>query len=167
MATFDIEVTARTGQSAPGGGQTAFTPPGDFDGATINSVAIVGSPLLASEGVTDDTIGIYFWIKDTGGINDIYGTNTTSGAVVTAELGDSVASATLVDGASPTPAPTIAVAEDWDRVQHEKYYTANMKNDGETMEWPTFFIRVTYTPGTPPGWINYYSPTRKNILLRM
>jgi len=152
MAFFDITVTAQSGRAAGNTGSSSFSEPGDFDGATIDSVAIIGSPnTVTSDGVTDDTIGVRFWIETTGGGADVYGSSGSDAASLCfASVGDSASSDIITDGASPSPGPTIAVGADWTRVGFAINYSANMKDDGETVSWSAFTIRVTYTPIPPP-----------------
>ena len=149
MATWDIVVPAGSGVGNGSSAADAVSPtvPGNFDGATITDVSVVGSPTVISDvpAGTDDTLQIHWNIATSGGVN-VYGNNIYSGSFCRAELGDGVASDTITENASATPTPTIAVAADWDVVEMHTFYTANMKNDGETCSWLPFTIRVTYTP---------------------
>ena len=156
MATWDITVNgAQAQRSGDTGATSSLTAPGDFDGSTITDVSVVGTPTIDSEipnpfspTGTDDTIGVRFWIQ-TSTATDIYG--SSSAPICSGELGEDVTSASITDDASPSPAPTTAVAADWDRVFYEIYYNSNMKNDNETCRYSgvaagDFDIRVTYTP---------------------
>lgn len=153
MATWDITFPAQSGY---GGGSSwtdetdPITPPGDFDGATINSVSVVGSPTITSDGTTDDTVEVRFYIVDGTGTNvDIYGNpDTANQAICRAILGDSASSATITNDTNTTPAPTTAVAAEWNIAANAGIYTANMKSDGETVSWSSFTVRVDYTPAS-------------------
>lgn len=153
MATWDITAPAASGiGETASGSSAALTPPGDFDGATIDSVTILSAPTLDSDSATDDTIGIRWEISDSV-TAAVYGDNSSAGSdaisLCSASLGDSVSSDTITAGSAPSPAPTIAVAADWDRVRYESNYSSSMKKDDETCSWSAFTIRVTYTALTP------------------
>lgn len=146
MATFDIEVSAQSNKGGTQSGEDTFSTPGDFDGATIDSVLVVGSPTITSDGTTDDTVGVRFVVRD-GAITNIYGAaSSDTAALCFAVLGEFVSSDTIVEGSAVNPAPTIAVAADWVELTYRLNYTANMKADAETCSWSAFTIRVTYTP---------------------
>jgi len=146
MATFDITVPAGSGVGVGGSAASAFTEPGDFEGATIDSVLRVGTPTVTSDGTTDDTIGIRWRIQTDGGVAiwGDYGSDAVSAA--SASLGDGVSSDVITNGSGPTPSPATAVAADWDEIAYNANYSANMKDDAETVSWSSFTIRVTYTP---------------------
>jgi len=149
MATFDITVGAQSAQTHPVTRSDNFTTPGDFDGATIDSVVVVGSPTITSDGVTDDSFFMRWEIQTSIAVA-IFGNNdadTTS--VCFAVLGDLDSSDVITDGSARSPNPTIAVAADWDRVGATSTYSPNMMADNEAMSWDAFTIRVTYTPLAP------------------
>lgn len=149
MATFDITVPAGSGVGNSDTAAAAFTEPGDFDGATIDDVSVVGTPTITSDGATDDTIGIRWRIQTDGdaAIWGDYGSDAVSAC--SAVLGDSVSSDTITDGSAPSPAPTTAVAADWDEIAYLANYNASGMPDAETCSWSAFTIRVTYTPAAP------------------
>ena len=66
MATWTIQVTGATNQGSGASGSNVTTigeaQPGDFDGATINSVTVSGSPTITGESTNDD-IGVRFRIQ--------------------------------------------------------------------------------------------------------
>ncbi len=148
MATFDITVPAGSGVGAGGAAASAFTEPGDFGGATIDDVSVVGTPTITSDGTTDDTIGIRWRIQTDAGVAiwGDYGSDAISAA--SASLGNLVSSDTITDGSAPSPNPATAVAADWDEIAYNANYTVNMMGDAETCSWSAFTIRVTYTPQT-------------------
>ena len=156
MAQYDITVPA--GSVVDGGINDRATltggnaPPGDFDGATINSVSIVGTPTVTSDGAgggggtTDDTWLVRFNIEDSGN-NPVYGgTGADEDSICWGRLGDSVASANIENGSATTPAPTTAVASNWNNIHWQTFDQANMKADDERASWASFTIRVDYTP---------------------
>lgn len=152
MATWNITVNAGSGVGSGGSGSNAITPPGDFDGATITDVSVSGSPTITTDGATNDTLGIRWRIQTSTGtaIWGDYGSDAASAC--SASLGDSATSSTITDGSSPSPAPSTAVAADWDQVAYSANYTNNGMPDGETCSWSSFTIVVTYTAGPPqPG----------------
>jgi len=150
MATWDITYPAATGIGGSGSGSASITPPGDFDGATIDDVSLFGSPAVISEGTTDDTIGVRWRIQTTAAAA-VWGDYASDGiSLMSASLGDGVTGDFIVDGSAPSPAPSIAVAADWDEVAYNANYAANMKNDAETVSWSTLTIRITYTPTGGP-----------------
>lgn len=145
MATWDITVPAGSGVGSGGTGSSAITEPGDFDGATIDDVSIVGTPTITSDGTTDDTIGIRWNIETSTGTDIWGGVGSDAASACSASIGDSASSANITDGSSPSPAPSTAVAADWDQIAYAANYIASMKNDGETVSWSAFTLRVTYT----------------------
>lgn len=147
MATFDITVLAGTSQGASHDVATAFTEPGDFDGATIDSVQVISSPTMSSDAESDDTAIFRWWIQTSGG-TAIFGNNTANGAICDVNWGPSVSESplTIADDTLRFPNPTIAVAADWDEIRGACTYTANMMGDAELFTWSAFTIRVTYTP---------------------
>ena len=155
MATWDITVSAQTAV-APGTRQAiqTVTPPGDFDGSTVNSVTVVGTPTITKTNGSDDSLGLGFAIS--GGLtstNATYG-NTGTGGVSAAVCGAVIASGTgntsaTITDQTPSPAPTTAVASEWEHILVQGPYTATMKNDADTIDYAAFTIRVDYTPSTP------------------
>ncbi len=148
MATFDITVPAGSGVGNADTASSAFTEPGDFDGATIDDVSVVGTPTITSDGITDDEVGVRWRIQTDGGVAiwGDYGSDAVS--LCSAVLGDSVSSDTITDGSAPSPNPATAVAADWDEIAYEANYNASGMPDAETCSWSAFTIRVTYTPST-------------------
>jgi len=155
MPIYDITVPAKSGIGGTDAAADAIAaPPGDFDGAVINSVVIVGSPTITSDGQSDDSLTIR-WAIQNDAFNNTYGNVSTDGfSLARAPLGDSEASATIIGSGSTSPAPTIAVAADWDQVRYSCFYSANMMADAETVSWNAWTIRVTYTPIGPPDIIS-------------
>ncbi len=149
MATWQFTVSARSGVGEGGFASNDITEPGDFDGATIDSVAVVGTPTIDSDGTTDDFIGIRFAVEEADG-TDVYGTLSSGTACMCVgdQVGEFDAAADIVLGSAISPAPTIAVAVDWNKVTYNASYTANMMGDAETVSWSAFDILVTYTPAT-------------------
>ena len=136
MAIWTLNIAAGSGlNSGVTSVATSSSPPGDFDGATINSVLVVGSPTVTSDGTTDDAITIRWRIENTGGTGIYGGIGTDAGSMCFAVIGDSVSSDVIDEGSAVSPAPTIAVAADWDEIGRIIDYVANMKNDGETVSW--------------------------------
>ena len=146
MATFDITVDAQSAQGDGASGSNVFTEPGDFDGATIDDVSVVGSPTVTSDGITNDTIGVRFNIETSTGTDIWGGVGSDAASACSALLGDSVSSDIITDGSAPSPAPGTAVAADWDQVAFLVNYAKNGKDDAELVSWSSFTIRVTYTP---------------------
>lgn len=145
MATWNITVPAGSGVGGTGTGSAAITEPGDFDGATINSVTVSGTPSVSSDTATDDAIGIRWYIRSTTP-TDIYGsTGSDAASLCAATLGSLVTSATITAGGASSPAPGTAVAADWDEIAYAANYSANMKDDGETVSWSSFTVVVDYT----------------------
>jgi len=146
MATFDITSPLGVNEGQGDSGFAGVTPPGDFDGATITDVSVVGSPTITTDGQTDDTIGVRFRIQSSAvvAIWGDYGSDAVS--LCSASLADEAGPDTITDGSAPSPAPSIAVAADWDNIAFEINYAANMMADAETISFSTFTIRVTYTP---------------------
>jgi outer membrane lipoprotein SlyB len=149
MAIWDITVSA--GSTVGSGTDVLLTTisgvvPGDFNGATIDSVVVQSAPTITSDGTTDDTIGVRFFVTTTAPADVFGGDGSDAASMCHASLGNGVASDTITDGTSRSPNPTTAVAADWDEVRYSINYTASMKNDGETMSWSAFTVRVTYTP---------------------
>jgi len=156
MATWDIDVPAGSGVGSGGDTSSAVSPtvPGDFDGATIDSVLIVGSPTVTadSDPTVDDGCDFWWYIATSTG-TAVYGGNSVSTGICDANFPQSSTSFALINNtASPSPAPTTAVSADWDNIHVGVGYSANMMDDGELFSWSTFKIRVTYTPGA--GTIN-------------
>lgn len=154
MATWDITVSA--GSTVGSGTDVLLTTisgvvPGDFDGSTIDSVAVQGTPTVTSDGTTDDTIEVRFFVTTTVPADVYGGDGSNAASMCFASVGDSASSANITDGSSTSPAPTTAVAADWDEVRYSIAYAANMKNDGETVSWSSFTVRVTYTPQVLSG----------------
>ena len=158
MATWDIVFPAGSARTGTTITNTAVSPtvPGDFDGSTIDSIAVLSAPTLdTNSGPTNDTVGIR-WVIQTDADVDVYGgSGSDAVSLCSAVLGDGVSSDTIAVGSGPSPAPTIAVAADWDEVSSRGNYTAQAMPDGETVDWSAFTVRVTYTPaplvasGTP------------------
>jgi len=143
MATWNI--TANGGDNQTGDGTTgsnvttiAEAVPGDFNGSTINSVSVSGTPtLVTANGPTNDTVGVRWRIQTDGDVA-IYGDfGSDAASLCSAVLGNGVSSDTIADGSSPSPAPTIAVAADWDEVGWSINYNASAMPDGETVDWST------------------------------
>jgi hypothetical protein len=65
VATWDITAPAGSNVGSGGDASTSVSPtvPGDFDGATITDVSVVGSPTVTSDSTTNDTIGIRWLIE--------------------------------------------------------------------------------------------------------
>jgi hypothetical protein len=90
--------------------------PSDFDGATVNSITVVGTPSVTSDSATDDTIGFRIWVVDFGDI-PVYGNkDSDANSIASVSLGNSVSSDTWTDQ-TPNPAPTTVVAADWEMVR--------------------------------------------------
>lgn len=149
MATWDITVPAGSGVGEGGSGSSAITEPGNFDGATITDVSVVGTPSLTSDGATDDTISVY-WYVTTDVPANVYGGASSTQGICSGTLGDSVSSDTIADDTA-SPAPGTAVAADWDEIRYGVAYTSNKMGDAETCSWSSFTIRVTYTPSAITG----------------
>ena len=150
MATWDITVSA--GSTVGSGTDVLLTTisgvvPGDFDGSTINSVTVQGTPTVTSDGTTDDTIGVRFFVTTTVPADTFGGDGSDAASMCYAVIGNGVSSANITDGSARSPNPTTAVAADWDEVRYSINYSASKKNDGETISWSSFTVRVTYTPG--------------------
>lgn len=149
MATWTIQISAQSGQGIGASGTHATTlgqaQPGDFDGATIDSVAVSGSPTTTVSGVDNDTIGVRFIIETTAGV-DVYGNVAGTDAAAMCHAPVSGTSSTIVDSSSPSPGPTTAVAADWDNVLWAVNYNAVQMPDGGTIAWSQFDVVVTYTP---------------------
>jgi len=149
MATWNITVNAQSNISAAGTQTISGSIPGDFDGATITDVSVSGSPSItpnAGTGPTNDDIGVRFAIETSGG-GQTWGSVTSDAvSLCWARLVGTVSSATIVDGSGQSPQDTPAVAADWDQLEWAIDYSASGKNDGETIDWASFTIVVTYTP---------------------
>jgi hypothetical protein len=148
VATWDITVSA--GSTVGSGTDVLLTTisgvvPGDFDGATINSVTVQGTPTVTSDGTTDDTIEVRFFVTTTVPADTFGGDGSNAASMCYASVGDSASSANITDGTARSPNPTTAVAADWDEVRYSINYSANMKDDGETISWSSFTVRVDYT----------------------
>ena len=146
MATFDITVPAGSGVGGTGTGAAAFTTPSDFDGAFVDDVSVIDSPIITSDGQTDDTIGIRWRIQTDGGVAIWGDYGAVEETVGHASIGNFAPSGLIGSGAFPSPAQQPAVADDWDEIAYNANYTANMMSDGETVSWDSFTVRVTYTP---------------------
>jgi hypothetical protein len=156
MAQWDITVPAQTAMGGAGGSgsQThdiSGSRPSDFDGATINSVTLVGAGnVTLNTGSSNDSIGVRWNIENSVG-GDTYGltTGTDDNAIAyapsTTFSGLPVA---IAAGTTTTPAPTIAVASSWHQVRCQWTYTTSGKNDESTADSPSFTIRVDYTSTT-------------------
>ena len=149
MAIWTITVPAQSGVgggAGSGGSQSAITPPGDFDGATINSVTLA-SPVgtLTDSENSNDTIWVRFFVETSANV-DVYGSSSSDNASI-AYHNTTFDQTThdLVEGTTPSPAPTTAVAADWDQVAWDWTYTANGKDDQSSVSWATFDITVDYT----------------------
>lgn len=174
MATWTIQISAQSGQGSGASGTHATTlgeaQPADFDNATITSVSVSGSPSTTVSGAGNDEIGVRFIIETSTG-TDIYG-STGSDAATMCYAPLDTAGSTIVDGTSTSPAPTTAVAADWDNVYWEINYSANAMPDGQTLGWSQFDVVVTYTPAgainnvTITGDNNYAATTDDSIELR-
>ena len=151
MATWTITVPARSGVGETGSERVSITPPGDFDGATINSVTLQGTPTVSSDqGGTDDVL-LARWAVQTSSFTDTYGTTgSDEGSICWARLADTApASADVTSGSATSPAPTTAVAANWDNIYWQMFYTQNGMPNNETMTWSAFTIDVDYTPAAP------------------
>jgi hypothetical protein len=149
MATWTIQINAQTGVSVSASGTHATTlgeaQPGDFDGATINSVT-VSSPPTTSVNVSDnDTLGVHFIIETSAG-TDIYGTAGGADSATMCFAAESTTGSTIADGSSTSPAPTTAVAADWDNVYWEVTYSqVQMADATREISWTQFNVVVDYT----------------------
>jgi hypothetical protein len=150
MATWDIVIPAGSTQGSGSSNSTALSPtvPGDFDGATINSVSVVGSPTATVDGTpTDDTIGVRWHIETSTGTAVWGGTGSDAASACFVTIDTSVTSSgTIADGSAPSPAPSTGVSADWDNTDYLVTYLASMKNDGETISWSSFTLQVDYSP---------------------
>ena len=153
MATWTITVSAASNQGDGASGTTALTGgnavPGDFDGGTITDVSVSGTPSVSCPTAPpkDDTIGVRFRVQTTGG-TAVYGDNTSDAvSMCFATLAGAATSGTIADGSAPSPAPSTAVAADWDEVHYLINYANSGMPDGEQISWSAFDIVVTYTPG--------------------
>jgi hypothetical protein len=168
MATWTIQISAQTSVAHTASGTHATTlgeaQPADFDGGTINSVSVSGSPSTTVNVSDNDMLGVHFIIETSAG-TDIYGTagggggSNNDSTMCYAALNAS--SSTIVDGASTTPAPTTAVAADWDNVYWEVQYDAvQMQDATREISWSQFNVVVDYDP--PPAPV-LTLPTETNI----
>jgi hypothetical protein len=122
--------------------------PGDFDGATINSVSVSGTPATTVNVTDNDTLGVHFIIETSAG-TDIYGTAGGADSATMCAAAESSSGSTIADGASTSPAPTTAVAADWDNVYWEVTYSqVQMADATRTISWSQFNIVVDYTANT-------------------
>jgi hypothetical protein len=146
MATWEITAPAGSGVGNSDTSSTAITEPVDFDGGTINSVTVQGTPSLNSDSTTDDTVGVRWRVQTSTGtaIWGDYGSDAAS--LCSAVLGDSVASDTIADGSAPSPAPSTAVGADWDEIAYQANYSASGMPNAETCSWSAFTIVVDYDP---------------------
>src|SRR5210317_14652 len=148
MATFNITVPAQTNEGEVNelSMLTNVTLPSDYIGSNVTGVAIVGTPsITTNSGPTDDDLLIRLALQNnTGNIVGDYNSNTT--CVAYANLPDGVSSDNWTDGSSPTGLPRTGASGDFSRVGVTIIVTPNMKNDGETIDWASFQIQVTYTP---------------------
>jgi hypothetical protein len=155
MATWTIQVSAQTDAAFDASGTHATTlgeaQPGDFDGATINSVSVSGTPATTVTVSDNDTLGVQFIIETSTG-TDIYGTAGGADSATMCAAAESTSGSTITDGASTSPAPTTAVAADWDNVLWAVQYTqVQMADATRTISWSQFNIVVDYTAaGDPP-----------------
>jgi hypothetical protein len=154
MATWTIQISAQTDAAHTASGTHATTlgeaQPADFDGATINSVSVSGSPSTTVSVTDNDLLGVHFIIETSAG-TDIYGTADGGGGSNDANTmcyaALSSSGSTITDGASTTPAPTTAVAADWDNVYWEVQYDAVAMQDAtRTISWSQFNVVVDYSP---------------------
>ena len=152
MATWNITVPAETAMGGVGGSGSNTTDitgvvPGDFDGATINSVTFSGpASVTLNSGSSNDTIGVRWCIRTSGG-TDVYGgvgADADSIAYAPVTLFN-VLPVSIAGGGAPTPAPTTAVAADWDVVYVAWTYTVSGKNDESIADSGSFTIVVDYT----------------------
>ena len=151
MATWDITFPAGTsqGDGASGSSNISSGRPSDFDGATIDSVAVQSAPTVTADSnpTTDDGMSLRFQIRDISLGSEYGGVGSDAAALCVAVFPQSATSSvTIVDGSATSPAPTIAVALDWHEVFWSLVYNASMKNDGELFSWSSFTVQVTYTP---------------------
>lgn len=146
MATWDITAPLGSGVGGTGSNTSAITPPGDFDGATINSVTLIGTPTITGNENSNDDFWIRWYIANSVGLNVYGGPGADADAIVYhSQIDFSTTPANLSTG-TPTPAPTTAVAANWDDLKWDYQYTVNGKNDASTVAWDSFTIRVDYTP---------------------
>lgn len=150
MATWNITVPARSNQAFPSTGSDSISSgrPSDFDGATINSVTVSGSPTVTFS-AGDDGIGVRWHITTSGGASThgSLGTNTASMCHANMTTGNTGTSDAIAVGSSPSPEPTTATAADWDSVAFELNEDISMKDDSRLATWSAFTIVVDYTPG--------------------
>ena len=148
MATWTIQISAQTDAAFDASGTHATTlgeaQPGDFDGATINSVSVSGSPSTTVNVTDNDTLGVRFIVETSAG-TDIYG-GVGSDAATMCYAPLSASGSTIVDGTATSPEPTTAVAADWDNVYWEVQYNAvQMADATRTIYWSQFNVVVDYT----------------------
>ena len=149
MATWDIVAAAEAssiGETASGNSTVTPAVPSDFDGAVIDSVTILSAPTIDSDAATNDSLGIRWHIGQP--VVSTYGNGATDATSLCYALlgGGSPTTATIVVGSGTSPAPTIAVAADWQQVNWSSNYSSSGMPDAETCTWSAFTIRVDYTP---------------------
>jgi hypothetical protein len=155
MAQWDITAPAGTGVGAGSGSNTSDVSggrPSDFDGATINSVTLVGAGnVTLNANSSNDTIGIRWNIETSGGANTYGGVGSDAASIAYCPVtAFNILPAAIAAGGSPSPAPTTATAADWHQVAWDWTYTVAGKNDASTCDWSSFTIRVDYTPSGGP-----------------
>ena len=152
MAQWTITVPARSNVGENDSERVSITSnrPSDFDGATINSVTVSGTPTVTSDqSGTDDTL-LARWSIQNSSFSAIYGgTGADEDSICWARLGAAApTSADITEGSAPTPAPTTAVATSWDNIYWQMFYTQSGMPNNETMSWSAFDIVVDYSPDT-------------------
>ena len=152
MATWNITVPAGSGigggTSGSNTSDVSGSRPGDFDGATINSVTLSGAGNVTLNAVSsNDTIGIRWNIETSGGVNTYGGVGSDAASIAYCPVtAFSSLPAAIAAGGTPSPAPTTATAADWHQVAWDWTYTVSGKDDASTCDWASFTIVVDYTP---------------------
>ena len=150
MAQWDITVPAGTGVGAGSSNNNSDITgvvPGDFDGATINSVTLVSPPnVTLNANSSNDTMTLRWCIRTSGG-TEVYGTvGSDAGSIAYCNINPFNLLPTAISaGGAPSPAPTTAVAADWDQLYWAWVYSVAGKNDASTCDWASYTIRVDYT----------------------
>jgi hypothetical protein len=149
MATWDIEAPAQSGVGAGSSGNNSLsiTPPAGFDGSTINSVTLQGTPTIVGDENSDDDI-IIRWNIETSTSTNTYGSTASDAASIcySGYTGFSTTATNILSGGSTSPAPTTGVAADWHNIHWEWFYTSNGMPDSSSISWSAFTIRVDYSP---------------------
>lgn len=150
MPNWDITVPAGTGVGAGSGNNNSDisgSVPGDFDGATINSVTLISPPnVTLAANSSNDTMTLRWWIRTSGG-TAVYGSGgADADAIAYCPINPFNLLPTAISaGGAPTPAPSTAVAADWDQVYWQWVYSVAGKDDLSTCSWTSYTIRVAYT----------------------